>query len=66
MVAGISRASALVITYADTPSALKVLHHAHELNPALAVIVRTQDDRDLETLTRAGATEVVQRSWRAA
>ncbi len=39
--AGIARASALVITYADTQSALKVLHHAHELNPSLPVIVRT-------------------------
>lgn len=57
--AGISRASALVITYDDTQSALKVLHHVHELNPSLAVIVRTQDDHDLERLTRAGATEVV-------
>ena len=57
--AGISRASALVITYDDTESALKVLYHAHELNPSLAVIVRTQDDHDLERLTRAGATEVV-------
>ena len=57
--AGISRASALVITYDDTQSALKVLHHAHELNPSLAVIVRTQDDHDLERLMRAGATEVV-------
>ena len=57
--AGISRASALVITYADTHSALKVLHHVHELNPSLPVIVRTYDDHDLEQLTRAGATEVV-------
>ena len=31
--AGIARASALVITYANTQSALKVLHHAHELKP---------------------------------
>ncbi len=57
--AGITRASALVITYADTHSALKVLHHTHELKPTLAVIVRTHDDHDLERLTRAGATEVV-------
>jgi CPA2 family monovalent cation:H+ antiporter-2 len=57
--AGISRASALVITYADTHSALKVLHHARELKPDLPVIVRTYDDHDLEQLTRAGATEVV-------
>ena len=57
--AGIARASALVITYADTHSALKVLNHVHELKPTLSVIVRTQDDHDLERLTRAGATEVV-------
>ena len=57
--AGIARASALVITYADTHSALKVLHHTYELNPKLPVIVRTYDDHDLEQLTRAGATEIV-------
>ncbi len=57
--AGIMRAAALVITYAETNSALKVLNHVHELNPELPVIVRTQDDHDLERLTRAGATEVV-------
>ncbi|MGE5622535.1 MAG: cation:proton antiporter, partial [Bacillota bacterium] len=42
--AGIHRAAALVVTYANTPSALKVLHHAHELAPALPVIVRSHDD----------------------
>jgi len=57
--AGVSRASALAITYANTNSALKVLHHVQQLRPDLAVIVRTQDDHDLERLTRAGATEVV-------
>jgi CPA2 family monovalent cation:H+ antiporter-2 len=57
--AGISRAAALVITYPDSVSALKVLHHAHELRPSLSVIVRTQDDHDLERLMQAGATEVV-------
>ncbi|MEO8187047.1 MAG: cation:proton antiporter [Burkholderiaceae bacterium] len=57
--AGIARASALVITYANTHSALKVLHHTHELKPSLPVIVRTYDDHDLEQLTRGGATEVV-------
>ncbi len=57
--AGISRASALTITYANTASALKVLHHVQQLRPDVPVIVRTQDDHDLERLTRAGATEVV-------
>ncbi|HWW71250.1 MAG TPA: cation:proton antiporter, partial [Duganella sp.] len=38
--AGIYRASAVVITYASTPSALKVPHLVHELAPTLPVIVR--------------------------
>jgi CPA2 family monovalent cation:H+ antiporter-2 len=57
--AGVHRAAALVITYASTPSALKVLHHVSELAPALPVIVRSYDDTDLDKLRAAGATEVV-------
>jgi CPA2 family monovalent cation:H+ antiporter-2 len=57
--AGIYRASALVITYADTRSALKVLHLVHELAPTLPVIVRSHDDTDLDLLKKAGAAEVV-------
>ncbi len=57
--AGIHRASALVISFADTTSALKVLHYAHELAPALPVIVRSHDDSDLDKLRNAGAAEVV-------
>jgi CPA2 family monovalent cation:H+ antiporter-2 len=48
-----------VITYASTPSALKVLHHMHDLAPHLPVIVRSHDDSDLDKLRAAGATEVV-------
>jgi CPA2 family monovalent cation:H+ antiporter-2 len=57
--AGLSRASALVVTFADTARALKILHHAHEVNAALPVIVRTLDDADLDRLIAAGAAEVV-------
>jgi CPA2 family monovalent cation:H+ antiporter-2 len=57
--AGIYRASALVITYANTTSALKVLHLVHELAPTLPVIVRSHDDADLDRLKAAGAAEVV-------
>jgi CPA2 family monovalent cation:H+ antiporter-2 len=57
--AGIYRASALVITYANTHSALKVLHLVHELAPTLPVIVRSHDDSDLDRLKAAGAAEVV-------
>src|SRR3989442_1233713 len=44
--AGIARASALVITFADTQLALRILHHVRALNPALPVVVRTLDDAD--------------------
>ena len=57
--AGIMRASLLVITYAGTASALKILRHVKELNPALPVVVRSNDDTDLEKLREAGASEVV-------
>ncbi|CAN5907066.1 monovalent cation:proton antiporter family protein [soil metagenome] len=57
--AGIHRAAALVVTYASTPSALKVLHFSHELAPTLPLIVRSYDDTDLDKLRAAGAAEVV-------
>jgi CPA2 family monovalent cation:H+ antiporter-2 len=57
--AGINRASALVITFADTRLAVKVLHLVHELAPKLPVIVRAHDDTELDLLKKAGATEVV-------
>jgi CPA2 family monovalent cation:H+ antiporter-2 len=57
--AGIARASALVITFADTELALRILHHVRALNPALPVIVRTIDDANLDRLIAAGASEVV-------
>ena len=59
MAAGLARASAVVVTYVDTPSALKVLANARAHAPQVPVIVRTKDDLDLERLREAGATEVV-------
>jgi CPA2 family monovalent cation:H+ antiporter-2 len=59
MAAGLARASAVVVTYLDVPGALKVLANARAHAPQVPVIVRTQDDRDLEKLQAAGAAEVV-------
>ncbi|MGV8805247.1 MAG: cation:proton antiporter domain-containing protein, partial [Polaromonas sp.] len=59
MAAGLARASAVVVTYLDTASALKVLANARSHAPTVPVIVRTVDDRDLEKLKAGGATEVV-------
>jgi monovalent cation:H+ antiporter-2, CPA2 family len=57
--AGLAKAKALAITFADTRAALKILHLVQEMKPELPVIVRTVDDTELEKLMDAGATEVV-------
>src|SRR5436190_1577979 len=57
--AGIARAAAVVVTFADVQAALRVLAHIHALNPAVPVIVRARDEPDIARLTAAGATEVV-------
>jgi len=57
--AGIQRARALVITFADLATAKKILFLARELKPDLPVLVRTVDDSAIDTLLKAGATEVV-------
>jgi CPA2 family monovalent cation:H+ antiporter-2 len=59
MAAGLARASAVVVSYADTPSALKILRLVQAHAPRVPVIVRTIDDTDIERLQAAGATEVV-------
>jgi CPA2 family monovalent cation:H+ antiporter-2 len=57
--AGVGRAAAVVVTFADVGASLRVLSHLHALNPAVPVIVRARDESDIERLTAAGATEVV-------
>jgi K+:H+ antiporter len=57
--AALSRATAVVVSFADTPKALAILAHVHELRPELPVIVRTYDDTDVGRLKEAGAAEIV-------
>src|SRR5437763_3165643 len=57
--AGIARAAAVVVSFADVNAALRVLAHIHALNPAVPVIARARDEADIARLTQAGATEVV-------
>src|SRR5205085_1072542 len=59
MAAGISRAVAAVVTFAECHASLRVLAHIHALNPAAPGIVRARDEADIAPLTAAGATEVV-------
>jgi CPA2 family monovalent cation:H+ antiporter-2 len=57
--AALSRAVAVVVSFADTPKALSILAHVHALRPELPVIVRTFDDTDVVKLKEAGAAEIV-------
>jgi len=57
--AAVSRASALVVSFADTPKALAILSHVRALRPDLPVIVRTFDNSDVSRLREAGAAEIV-------
>ncbi|KXW56027.1 cation:proton antiporter [Ferrovum sp. PN-J185] len=57
--AGIHRASAVIVTFADTAVSLAIINHVRELEPGIPVIVRTYDDADLDMLKNAGAAEVV-------
>jgi CPA2 family monovalent cation:H+ antiporter-2 len=57
--AGLGKARAIVVTFADTAVAMKILHHSHQARPELPVVVRTLDDNELDRLLTAGAAEVV-------
>jgi CPA2 family monovalent cation:H+ antiporter-2 len=57
--AGVDRARAVIISYNDTASAMKILHVLRENYPQLPVIVRTVDESNMEKLREAGAAEVV-------
>ena len=57
--AGIKRARAIVVTYGDPSSTEKALQAIRALRPGLPVIVRAQDDSQIERLKSLGASEVV-------
>ena len=59
MSAGLARASAVVVSFDDTPTALKVLELIRHHMPQVPVIVRTRFDKDLALLKAAGAAEVI-------
>jgi CPA2 family monovalent cation:H+ antiporter-2 len=59
MAAGLARAQAVVVSYADTAAALKILRHVNEIRPGIPVILRAKDDSEMDRLHEAGAAEVV-------
>ena len=57
--AGAARAKALIISFDDPPSVIKILHLVNDYFPNLPVVVRTVDDANMELFRDAGASEVV-------
>ena len=57
--AGLSRAAVLVISVAEHPTTMKILHRLRAVNRDIPVLVRTTDDSHLEELQAAGATEII-------
>jgi CPA2 family monovalent cation:H+ antiporter-2 len=57
--AGIMRAAAVVVTFADSAAAVRLLAHIQALNPTVPVIARAREDVDIARLAEAGASEIV-------
>ncbi|NWG30353.1 MAG: cation:proton antiporter, partial [Rhodocyclaceae bacterium] len=59
LAAGISRASVLVVTFADIDTTLRLVERVRELRPDLAIVARAREEEDIEKLYAAGVAEVV-------
>jgi CPA2 family monovalent cation:H+ antiporter-2 len=57
--AGVLRAAAVVVTFAESAEAVRAIAHVQSLNPAVPVIARARDEADIARLTAAGASEIV-------
>jgi len=60
--AGIHRASILVVTFHEARLARRIIEQARRLNPHLPIVVRTRDDHMIEELEEAGANMVIPES----
>ncbi len=52
-------AAAVILTFQDPVVSLKILSQIRIINKTLPILVRTKDDKDIQELISAGATEVV-------
>jgi monovalent cation:H+ antiporter-2, CPA2 family len=59
MRAGLERANAVIISFADPGTSIGILRSIRALRQEVPVLVRTQDDSRLNELREAGATDVV-------
>jgi CPA2 family monovalent cation:H+ antiporter-2 len=56
---GLDHASVVVVSFADTETALRIVRSVRRLRAEVPILVRTEDDSRLAALQAAGATEVV-------
>jgi len=59
LIAGIEKARLLIITFNDLQRSLTLLAQIRALNADVKVLVRTKNDKGLDELHEAGATEVI-------
>ncbi|MGI2259578.1 monovalent cation:proton antiporter-2 (CPA2) family protein [Shewanella sp. GXUN23E] len=59
---GISQAGMLVVTFCDSRALEEVVHMCRQMAPELNILVRTRDDKSLDALEQAGATQVIPES----
>ncbi|MGQ0511050.1 MAG: cation:proton antiporter domain-containing protein [Betaproteobacteria bacterium] len=57
--AGVLRAAAVVVTFAESAEAVRAVAHVLSLNPSVPVIARAREEADIARLTAAGASEIV-------
>jgi CPA2 family monovalent cation:H+ antiporter-2 len=57
--AGVLRAAAVVVTFAESAESVRAVAHVQSLNPSVPVIARAREDADIARLTAAGASEIV-------
>ncbi|HKE45810.1 MAG TPA: cation:proton antiporter [Steroidobacteraceae bacterium] len=63
---GLDRASVVVISFADSMLALRIIAAVRAQRPGVPILVRTQDDTRLLELQKAGASTVVPETFEAA
>ncbi|MFY9315077.1 MAG: monovalent cation:proton antiporter-2 (CPA2) family protein [Burkholderiales bacterium] len=57
--AGVLRAAAVVVTFAESAESVRAVAHVQSLNPSIPVIARAREDGDIARLAAAGASEIV-------
>ncbi len=57
--AGICKAKVVLITIKNYNMSLKIIHQVRKLSPQVVILVRTNDESNLDELYQQGATEVI-------